>query len=78
MSSTSENQNEYRHIMYHIVVCIKAVPDPKQADQIRIDPVSKTLNRCDVPLVSSVPHQDILLHFKRNKALKYEPDSINT
>lgn len=51
MSRTSENQNEDRHIMYHIVVCIKAVPNPKQADQIRIDPVSKTLNRCDVPLV---------------------------
>jgi electron transfer flavoprotein alpha/beta subunit len=37
--------------MYHIVVCIKAVPDPKQSDQIRIDAISKTLKRCDVPLV---------------------------
>jgi electron transfer flavoprotein beta subunit len=37
--------------MYHIVVCIKAVPDPKRCEQIRIDPVSKTLTRCDVPLV---------------------------
>ena len=37
--------------MYHIVVCVKAVPDPKQADQIRIDPVSKTLKRSEVPLV---------------------------
>lgn len=37
--------------MYHIVTCVKAVPDPKQADSIRIDPVSKTLKRSEVPLV---------------------------
>lgn len=37
--------------MYNIVVCIKAVPDPKQADQIRIDPTTKTLKRSEVPLV---------------------------
>ena len=35
----------------NIIVCVKAVPDPKQADKIRIDPVTKTLTRCDVPLV---------------------------
>lgn len=37
--------------MLNIVVCVKAVPDPKQADTIRIDPVTKTLTRSDVPLV---------------------------
>jgi len=34
-----------------IVVCVKAVPDPKEICRIRIDPVSKTLTRCEVPLV---------------------------
>jgi electron transfer flavoprotein beta subunit len=37
--------------MLNIVVCVKAVPDPKEADQIRIDPATKTLTRGDVPLV---------------------------
>ncbi len=37
--------------MFNIVVCVKAVPDPKEADKIRIDPVTKTLTRADVPLV---------------------------
>jgi electron transfer flavoprotein alpha/beta subunit len=37
--------------MLHVVVCVKAVPDPKEADQIRIDPVTKALTRGDVPLV---------------------------
>ncbi len=37
--------------MLKIVVCVKAVPDPEKADQIRIDPVSKALVRADVPLV---------------------------
>ena len=37
--------------MLNIVVCTKAVPDPKQADKIKIDPVTKTLTRADVPLV---------------------------
>ena len=37
--------------MLNIVVCIKAVPDPKQACNIKIDPATKTLLRCDVPLV---------------------------
>jgi electron transfer flavoprotein beta subunit len=37
--------------MMNIVVCVKAVPDPKQACNIRIDPVTKTLMRCEVPLV---------------------------
>jgi electron transfer flavoprotein alpha/beta subunit len=37
--------------MLHVVVCVKAVPDPKEADQIRIDPVTKALTRGNVPLV---------------------------
>jgi electron transfer flavoprotein beta subunit len=37
--------------MLKIVVCVKAVPDPKEADKIKIDPVTKTLTRRDVPLV---------------------------
>jgi electron transfer flavoprotein alpha/beta subunit len=37
--------------MLHVVVCVKAVPDPAEADQIRIDPVTKALTRADVPLV---------------------------
>ena len=51
MSRTCENPSEDKCTVYHIVVCVKAVPDPKQADQIRIDPVSKTLKRSEVPLV---------------------------
>ena len=37
--------------MLNIVVCVKAVPDPKEACNIKIDPGTKTLMRCDVPLV---------------------------
>ncbi len=37
--------------MLRIVVCVKAVPDPAKACDIKIDPVTKTLLRCDVPLV---------------------------
>lgn len=37
--------------MLRIVVCVKAVPDPKEASKIRIDPVTRTLVRCDIPLV---------------------------
>ncbi len=33
-----------------IVVCVKAVPDPKEADKIRIDPETKTLIRDNVDL----------------------------
>lgn len=36
--------------MLNIVVCVKAVPDPKEADKIKIDPVTKTLTRADIPL----------------------------
>ena len=37
--------------MLKIVVCVKAVPDPRQACNLKIDPVTKTLLRCDVPMV---------------------------
>jgi electron transfer flavoprotein alpha/beta subunit len=37
--------------MLKIVVCVKAVPDPKEADKIKIDPVTRTLIRRDIPLV---------------------------
>lgn len=37
--------------MLKIVVCVKAVPDPKEACKIKIDPVTKVLLRCDVPMV---------------------------
>lgn len=37
--------------MLKIVVCMKAVPDPKEACNIKIDPETKTLLRCDVPMV---------------------------
>lgn len=37
--------------MLNAVVCVKAVPDPKEACNIKIDPDSKTLLRCDVPMV---------------------------
>lgn len=37
--------------MLSIVVCVKAVPDLAEADKIRIDPLTKTLTRHDIPLV---------------------------
>ncbi|NIM94115.1 MAG: electron transfer flavoprotein subunit beta [Anaerolineales bacterium] len=37
--------------MLKIAVCVKAVPDPKEADKIRIDPKTKALTRVDIPLV---------------------------
>jgi electron transfer flavoprotein alpha/beta subunit len=37
--------------MLRVVVCVKAVPDPEQASDIRIDPVTRALMRGDVPLV---------------------------
>jgi electron transfer flavoprotein beta subunit len=37
--------------MLKIAVCVKAVPDPKEACNIKIDPQTKTLLRCDVPMV---------------------------
>lgn len=36
-----------------IVVCVKAVPDPKEADKIKIDPETKTLMRGNVPFATN-------------------------
>jgi electron transfer flavoprotein beta subunit len=38
-------------VVMNIVVCVKAVPDPKEICKIKIDPATKTLMRCEVPLV---------------------------
>lgn len=37
--------------MLHIVVCVKAVPDPKEDHKIKIDPITRALDRGEVPLV---------------------------
>jgi electron transfer flavoprotein alpha/beta subunit len=44
--------------MLNVVVCVKAVPDPKEADQIRIDPVTKALTRGNVPLELNPPDKN--------------------
>ena len=44
------NDSGFFH-MLKIVVCVKAVPDPKEAENIKIDPKTKTLTRGDIPLV---------------------------
>lgn len=36
--------------MLRIVVCVKAVPDPKEASNIKIDPTTRSLTRCELPL----------------------------
>ena len=37
----------------NIAVCVKPVPDSKHFDKITIDPVTKTWNRCGIPMVIS-------------------------
>ena len=37
--------------MLSIVVCVKAVPEPKAAEELKIDPVTKALARLEIPLV---------------------------
>ena len=37
--------------MLKIIVCVKAVPDPAQADKTRINPETGNLIRGDLPLV---------------------------
>ena len=37
--------------MLRIVVCVKAVPEPKAAEELKIDPVTKSLTRINIPLV---------------------------
>ena len=39
----------------NVVVCVKAVPDPNQAEKVRIDPLTRSLKRADIPLVMN-PH----------------------
>jgi electron transfer flavoprotein beta subunit len=41
--------------MMNVVVCVKAVPDPNEAEKVRIDPLTKSLKRVDIPLVMN-PH----------------------
>jgi electron transfer flavoprotein beta subunit len=38
-------------MMKDIIVCVKAVPDPQDADKIKINPKTKTLSRSDIPMV---------------------------
>ena len=40
--------------MLNIVVCVKEVPDPKEACNTKIDPHTKTLMRCDVPQMATI------------------------
>ena len=37
-------------LMFRVIVCVKAVPDPEKVDKIKIDPVTKTIPRQDIPL----------------------------
>ena len=37
--------------MLRFVVCVKAVPEPEAAKELKIDPVTKSLTRLDIPLV---------------------------
>ncbi len=37
--------------MLRIVVCVKAVPDPNQESKLKIDPISQSIQRGNVPLV---------------------------
>lgn len=46
--------------MRKIVVCAKAVPDPKEAEKIKIDPVTKALPRSELPLVINPLDQNAL------------------
>lgn len=46
--------------MLRIIVCVKAVPDPGEADKIKIDPITKSLPRQDIPLVINPLDQNAL------------------
>jgi electron transfer flavoprotein beta subunit len=59
--------------MLNIVVCVKAVPDPKEACNIKIDPETKTLLRCDVPMVINPLDKNAIeaaLQLKRTRGAK--------
>ena len=56
--------------MLKIVVCVKAVPDPKESHKIKIDPATKTLTRADVPLVLNLLDKnamELALQFKAQR-----------
>jgi electron transfer flavoprotein beta subunit len=44
----------------NIIVCVKAVPDPKEIYKIKIDPATKTLMRSDVPLAVNLLDKNAL------------------
>lgn len=53
--------------MLSIVVCVKAVPEPKAAEDLKIDPVTKAIPRHDIPLEINPLDRNALeaaLHFK--------------
>ena len=59
--------------MLNIVVCVKAVPDPNEACNIKIDPETKTLLRCDVPMVINPLDKNAMeaaLQLKRTRGAK--------
>jgi electron transfer flavoprotein alpha/beta subunit len=54
----------------NIVVCVKAVPDPKEAARIKIDPQTGRLLRNEIPMVINPLDKHALegaLHFKRSR-----------
>ena len=55
--------------MLSIVVCVKAVPDPQDADKIRVDPVTKALPRHEIPLVINSLDRNALESALQQKAL---------
>ena len=55
--------------MFNINVCVKAVPDPNDADKLKIDPITKSLPRSDISLVINPLDSHALeaaLEIKRN------------
>jgi electron transfer flavoprotein beta subunit len=46
--------------MRRIIVCVKAVPDPKEAEKIKIDPVTKAIPRSEIALVINPLDQNAL------------------
>ena len=57
--------------MLNIVVCVKAVPDPSIAYKLKIDPITKSLPRLEIPLVLNSMDSHALeaaLHFKKKYA----------
>ncbi len=55
--------------MLKIIVCVKAVPDPQKACEIKIDPKTKNLMRGDIPMVLNPLDKNAL-----EEALKLKSD----